>query len=220
MLTALSSLRPGRQPLRFTGLLLGAPEPAGESWSPGGVGGPGGHGRALGTVSGSGCSPPRGGMLGLTHLGGDHPPMGPGDETGWGCPCFLWGWMGQFLDEEPTQPLWRLLARAQLRVPGTGTDRGLSEAAAGGGIGAVLPLPPQEQPDRGRRQPAEHRHSQQGGERPSRPPRQRPVGLGEPGLPRPPSRSPLSPSPQYLRKKNAELEERYRETTVPKPAYW
>ncbi|KAM6333895.1 CDK5 regulatory subunit-associated protein 3-like isoform 3-T3 [Alca torda] len=55
-----------------------------------------------------------------------------------------------------------LTGRAQLPVPGTGTDRGLGEAAAGGGIGAVLPLPPQEQPDRGRRQPAEHRHSQQG----------------------------------------------------------
>ena len=40
------------------------------------------------------------------------------------------------------------------------------------------------------------------------------------GLPYPPVRSPPSPSPQYLRKKNAELEERYRETTVPKPAYW
>ncbi|KAK4808775.1 hypothetical protein QYF61_027260 [Mycteria americana] len=50
------------------------------------------------------------------------------------------------------------------------------------------------------------------------PPRQHPEGLGEPGLPYPPARSPPSPSPQYLRKKNAELEERYRETTVPKPA--
>lgn len=42
----------------------------------------------------------------------------------------------------------------------------------------------------------------------------------EPMQPRPPSPSPPSSSSQYLRKKNAELEERYRETTVPKPAFW
>ncbi|KAM6333898.1 pyridoxine-5'-phosphate oxidase-like isoform 6-T6 [Alca torda] len=32
--------------------------------------------------------------------------------------------------------------------------------------------------------------------------------------------STVIPNREYLRKKNAELEERYRETTVPKPAYW
>ncbi|NWU53864.1 PNPO oxidase, partial [Dromas ardeola] len=32
--------------------------------------------------------------------------------------------------------------------------------------------------------------------------------------------STVIPDREYLRKKNAELEERYRETTVPKPAYW
>ncbi|XP_009699590.1 PREDICTED: pyridoxine-5'-phosphate oxidase, partial [Cariama cristata] len=32
--------------------------------------------------------------------------------------------------------------------------------------------------------------------------------------------STVTSSRQYLRKKNAELEERYRETTVPKPPYW
>ncbi|KAM6368485.1 pyridoxine-5'-phosphate oxidase isoform 1-T1 [Pluvialis apricaria] len=55
-----------------------------------------------------------------------------------------------------------LTGRAQLTVPGTGTGRGLGETAAGGGIRAVLPLPPQKQPNRGCRQPAEHHHSGQG----------------------------------------------------------
>ncbi|KFP32575.1 Pyridoxine-5'-phosphate oxidase, partial [Colius striatus] len=32
--------------------------------------------------------------------------------------------------------------------------------------------------------------------------------------------STIIPDREYLRKKNAELEERYRETTVPKPKYW
>ncbi|NXN23941.1 PNPO oxidase, partial [Nycticryphes semicollaris] len=32
--------------------------------------------------------------------------------------------------------------------------------------------------------------------------------------------STVIPDREYLRKKNAELEERYKETTVPKPTYW
>ncbi|NXC49211.1 PNPO oxidase, partial [Penelope pileata] len=40
----------------------------------------------------------------------------------------------------------------------------------------------------------------------------------ETGIPTVPA--PPAPSPQYLRKKNAELEERYRDVTVPKPPYW
>lgn len=81
----------------------------------------------------------------------------------------------------------------------------------------LLPLPAQEQPDRGSREPAKHGRSRQ------RRKKQKAWAV----------RSPAAGvllmlkawcSPclffQYLRQKNAELEEKYKDSEVPMPDYW
>lgn len=129
LLTALSSLPAGRQPLRFARLLLGAPQPAGELPT----GDAGGAGGSRGSSPWHGVRqrvlPPAGWDAGARAFGwgsrsdGSQPlRMG---RDGMGGACILRGesrGMGQFLTREPTQPLWHPLARAQLTVPGTGTD--------------------------------------------------------------------------------------------------